>query len=494
MQVTFWTYAVCLGLLTGQTIRKLPVLVRVATAAYCRIRSTSLQPLAFTALALAIAQGFLYRPIFACLSACLAADTVYRFRKSPFASLARVAAASLTVTGTFALLPLRKEPSTPLVILPGAAAVCAVGISHAASLGLRLRPGGSERTGFVMDIFRSMRGGWGILWLQSGLTSVACACIVALQRPGLPLGEDSDGHSWQWLRWHAGALSERLNSVLLALFQHVTEWMTHVYWLQSVDMSPPQTLLWCCFFLSPALPLLTTPNTLPRLLSSLFGFLTLFMIMSISWEATFFACFCCTLIMYSLLMTAVSGRAGGMGQVSPLPPTARATDLSSTEMLDANGAEETLATKPEPPHNARLRETPARVAAHCSLHRDAAEEILEKGKRSPLRWRKRGSSSRGRSKTPSRRSSAEATKENTDANTADDPQDQLTGSVQTDEGLSMAEMWFAFALVFSMNLGFFGTGNMASVASFEPASVLRLMTCAAAHLTSAEPSRHLAEC
>lgn len=486
VQATFWAYFLCLGLLATQTSRALPTLLRAFSATATTQRSTALQLVAAVALTVTVAQGFLYRPIHLAVAVCLGLGAMFAFFRTPSALLSVAAAGLLVCTAAFALLPLRKEPNTALVILPGVVAACAVVIVQVYALFRRVSVWasgvGSEaatRTG------SGQRGGWWALSVQSVLAIVTSVCIVALQRTARGKPDCLDGGPWQ-RRMCAGTAG--LNLVLTNTLEPMTSWVHEVAWLRMGGMSAPQVLLWCCFCSAPAVPLFTARNTLPRLLSSLFGFQIMFMILAISWESVFFACFSCTLIAYSLLLTSSdSGARGAVPQQPGLVEEPACPEDWGT-MAAVNGAAlDEGALSPRTPR-------PRRAAARRSSTRQAAQAAQEDGSAEDIHWRRgrsasarRGSSSSMPAKSPRRRNKTPVRRvggRSSGGKAPDTPPARSEtliaqeDAVQPDAGLSMADVWYAFALVFSTNLGFFGMGNMASVASFEPASVLRLMTCA----------------
>lgn len=483
VQMTFWAYFLCLCLLAVQTVRALPTVLRAGSAAVASPCGTTLHLVVVAALTVAISQGFLYRPVYFVLAVCLAVGTVGSFWRSRLGPLAAAAAASLICTAAFTLLPLRKHPNTTLVILPGVAAACAVVVLQT---WLAFRPAHAREDGGIcgsqagFGVVRQQRGGWWALWVQSAVAIVASACIGAL--PGQARPECAGGGKWeQRVCWAITECNEMLAAALAPVMQRVQE----MEWLYVAGMSPVQLLLWGCFCAAPSVPLLTGRGTQPRLLSSLFGFLIMFMILAISWEGVFFACFACTLVAYSQLLTkADSGAGGGDGELPKTAAVPGGTEYAVPAALDVtyggNADEGAPAASLRTPRPRRA----AALAGAQSGKGQGDGEGLRKG-RAAARRRGRSASVRRRSSTPARRSSTPSAKNGGEkaSSTAGARCESVAargGGASSDKGLRMVEVWYAFALVFSINLGFFGTGNMASVASFEPASVLRLMTCAPA--------------
>lgn len=476
VQMTFWAYFLCLAFLAVQIVRGLPTVLRAASSAVENPYGITLQLVVIATLAVVLSQGFLYRPVYFLLAVCLAVGTAGSFWRSPLAPLAAAAGASLICTAAFTLLPVRKQPNAALAILPGVAAACAVTVSWA---WMAFRP---ARTSEVYGMSSSpaagglvlhQHGGWWALLGQSALAMVASTCIGAM--PGQVRPECADDSGWQQrVCW---AITE-CNAMLATALAPVMQWVQGLEWLRAGGMSPPQLLLWVCFCTAPALTLLTGRGTLLRLLSALFGFLIMFMILTISWEGVFFACFACTLLAYSQLLTQADGEARGVDcgllKASPAPCGAENAVLAMVAATDDGTAGPGALVSPRTPQPRR-----AAALAAAQLAKAQGGRAVSRRGQAAVRRRGRSASARRRSNTPARPSvTGGGEKASSTAGARSESVGAPGRGARLDGGLRMVEAWYAFALVFSINLGFFGTGNMASVASFEPASVLRLMTCA----------------
>jgi hypothetical protein len=221
--------------------------------------------------------------------------------------------------------------------------------------------------------------------------------------------------------------------------------------------SVAQLLLRCLFVGFPGLALQCRCSwgphgLLPRLLAVLVGFAGPFAILSNAWEGLFVLAFSLTMLMYAWLVmhyvsegSQQSSCSGALLEAERMGSNSRAdTGPGSAHAADLSGSITWMRTR----HQADLDAAPPRQVYPFREHKQAAAKSDEVGQT----FDAFGANEHFQSQTLSER-------RQTELNT-------------------MAHMWAATVAIVGVNLAFFGTGNMASVASFEPASVLRLMTCA----------------
>ena len=216
----------------------------------------------------------------------------------------------------------------------------------------------------------------------------------------------------------AGNPLARLNAALSAAAVPLQQMLMSEGWGPLAGVTAAQLVMRALFVITPGLALLVPQQM--RLESIMIGFAAPFAVMSIAWEGVFLLCLSLALLLYKHFVcerTSLKLFTAKVGNGLHLP---RAPAVRRQPQI------ERIVIWPS-------TELPPRQARQRRRQGDPAAQATE------------GARSNGDSK------------------------DGQVGGL-----ISLA--WTAALLIAAINLAFFGTGNMASVASFEPASVLRLLT------------------
>jgi hypothetical protein len=500
LQVTYYVYMVLLFAILAT------VAMHFASLAYL-LQSTSLcrllQCFCSISTVLVCTRGFHARHIYAGLCVALAAASAILAPKGMGAAYT-FAGALLALTGGFTWLPVHKKPSLALVVVPCFVWEWLLLFASQTTAASALHMGGAARmetcqAGHDREHTRSQasaeklasgqpqttvnehasddadkgtssvgmngtkgvgRGNGTVFAAQAAALGVTAVIICSTSRETELSSAPAEGFALSAIEQLVQHFDTALTSATgpLRPFLEATK---HVPGLQGTSVA--QLVLRSLFVAFPLIALQCRKSQvkLLRLLAVLVGFSGPFAILSTAWEGLFLLAFSATLLMYTWLaecfvLDSSHGRTAQQGVAHIAGSSGSAVHAAQAHLHVSSTS--TSKTGPASTHALGLGgSTRMRMQTHASLQTAQSHGESRKEIKQAIQGNKGGHACR------------------TDA--AKHSPLRMPESRHT-EGSTMVYMWAATVTIVGVNLAFFGTGNMASVASFEPASVLRLMTCA----------------
>ena len=497
LQATYYAYlALLTALLASCASRWRTLQSLVYSAVSVRRRRSLLSGAAIVATLLLCAQGFHQRSLYAVLCAALGAASVVAM-PAAWRKVAMRCALLLVAAGAFTCLPLQRATSLTLVVMPCFMWAAVIGLGAAAT------PRSAQSNGKALAVsehtlaaaFAQARRP---LSTQASALVATALCICATQQVPQPSDDpvSSDGH-FSWTAWLKACLFAS-DSMLIILAAPLRGPLATTVGIGPAlrGMKLSQLLMWAALCGMPLLALRTPAKLLPRLLATVVGLAAPLAIMSNSWEGLFFAAFGGAVLSYAALAAqiadcgalsrtpserlAAAAEQAGDGVLAWLAATAQRSlptvPLQAVQQRSVADKSNGLQHTPEPGKSATAGRSRNMVRRSTQRADVSADHVSVSRSPAP-------GAAAGKPHSHGTRSQPIHSPMGTPPGTPTTSLSPMPGARQstTHEGtatVSMRHAWAATVLIVGTNLAFFGTGNMASVATFEPASVLRLMTCA----------------